>query len=112
MPFDRPEPRIPYKVRKIEDRECFAAFGRQAAETIAPLVADPLVGSYWPLAVARSRQTDNLGACLSQSRHELEGRWGLETLSARRAGCFRANHSSGSSPICSARSARVPFGLQ
>ena len=86
--FDRPEPRIPYEIRKIENRECFAAFGRQAAETIAPLVADPLVGSYWPLAVARSRQTDNLGACLSQSRHQLEGRWGLETLEAPQSWVF------------------------
>jgi hypothetical protein len=88
VPFDRPEPRIPYELRKIEDRECFAGFGRRVAEKIAPLVADPLVSAYWPLAAACARQTDNLGACLSQSRHQLEGRWGLETLEAPQSWVF------------------------
>jgi hypothetical protein len=71
-PFDRPEPRIPFEERKIEDRELFASFGRRVAERIAPLVGEPLIDRYWPLVQERVRHCDNLGACLAQARHQLE----------------------------------------
>ena len=85
IPFDRPDPKIPYEERRIEDRELFAGFGDRVVEQIAPLVADPLIGQYWPLVRARMQETDNLGACLAQARHQLEGAFlgglgGLETL--------------------------------
>jgi hypothetical protein len=80
IPFDRPEPGIPYEERKIEDRDLFASFGRRAIEQIAPLVADPLLRQYWPLVQSRAQRSDNLGACLVQARHQLEGNWGLDTL--------------------------------
>ena len=78
--FDRPDPKIPYEERTIQDRELFAGFQQRVLEQIGPLVADPLITQYWPLVRARAEHTDNLGACLAQARHELEGRWGLETL--------------------------------
>jgi hypothetical protein len=80
IPYDRPEPKIPYEERRIEDRDIFAGFGRQVVEKLAPLVADPSIEQYWPLVCARSTETDNLGACLAQARHQLEGFWGLHTL--------------------------------
>ncbi len=80
VPLDRGGTVVPYEERRIIDRQVFADFGRRAAEQMAPLVADPLVRRYWPLAVRRMHETDNLGACLAQSRHQLEARWGLETL--------------------------------
>jgi hypothetical protein len=82
IPFDRPDPKIPYEERRIEDRELFASFGRRVVEQMAPLVADPLIAQYWPLVCSRAEHTDNLGACLAQARHQLEGLfWGsLETL--------------------------------
>ena len=80
IPFDRPDPKIPYEERRIEDRELFTSFGGRVVEQIAPLVADPLMAQYWPLVRARAEQTNNLGACLAQARHQLEGLWGLETL--------------------------------
>jgi hypothetical protein len=80
VPFDRPEPKIPYEQRRIGDRELFATFDRRVIEQIAPLVADPLIAEYWPLVRARMEHTDNLGVCLTQARHQLEGLWGLETL--------------------------------
>jgi hypothetical protein len=43
-------------------------------------VADPLVREFWPQAVARSKEVNNIGACLSQARHGWEARWGLQTL--------------------------------
>jgi hypothetical protein len=78
--FDRPDPRIPYEERRIEDRELFASFGARVVEQIAPLVSHPLIGQYWPLVQARAQGSDNLGAALAQARHQLEGKWGLETL--------------------------------
>jgi hypothetical protein len=80
IPFDRPEPRIPYELRRIEDRRMFATFGRRVARRIAPLVPDPLIEAYWPLVQQRMQQTENLGACLAQARHQLEAAWGLQTL--------------------------------
>ncbi len=48
---------------------------------LRPLVANPILSKYWPLAASRSRVTNNLGACLSQARHQLEAaNWGLQTL--------------------------------
>jgi hypothetical protein len=32
------------------------------------------------MVLERLRETDNLGACLAQSRHQLEGHWGWKTL--------------------------------
>lgn len=80
VPFDRASAEIPYEERPIVDRECLESFGRRAAETISPLVADPLVRSFWPLVVQRARQGDNLGQCLAQARHQQEGQWGAATL--------------------------------
>ena len=78
--FDRPDPKIPYEQRTIQDRELFAGFEQQVVEQIGPLVGDPLIRQYWPLVRARAEHTDNLGACLAQARHQLEGHWGLRTL--------------------------------
>jgi len=80
MAFDRHGPMIPYEERRILDRACFADFGRRVAERIASLVPDPLIRTYWPLAQRRLQATDNLGACLAQSRHALEADMGCETL--------------------------------
>lgn len=80
IPFDEASEEIPYEQRMIADRAMFADFGRRAREAMAALVPDPLLGEFWPRVVERSRETNNLGECLSQSRHQLEGEWGLETL--------------------------------
>lgn len=80
VPFDRPGPVVPFEERSVLDAETFRTFGRRAAEQIAPLVPDPLVREYWPMVLERSRQHDNLGTCLAQARHQLEGQWGLNAL--------------------------------
>jgi hypothetical protein len=80
VPLDEPGAVVPFEERPILNRPLFDTFGQRAAEHIAQLVPDPLLRDYWPLAVQRSRQTDNLGHCLAQSRHQLERRLGLQTL--------------------------------
>jgi hypothetical protein len=78
--FDRPEPRVPYEERQIVDRALFTDFDRRVAEQIASLVPNPLIRQFWPLVLEQAQRTTNLGACLAAARHQLEGRWGLETL--------------------------------
>jgi hypothetical protein len=80
VPFDLPTMEIPYEERRIIDADCLASFGTRAAETIGPLVPDPLVREFWPLVVEHSRQCDRLGECLAQARHQQEGLWGAMTL--------------------------------
>ena len=78
--FDRPDGRLPFEERRILDASLFASFGRRVAQRIAPLVADPLIGRFWPMVLERARHVDRLGYCLAQARHQLEGQWGLQTL--------------------------------
>ncbi len=78
--LDRPEPRVPYEERRVIERRQFEDFGGRVAAQMAPLLGDPLVLSYWPLVRERLAQTDHLGTCIAQARHQLEGRWGLQTL--------------------------------
>lgn len=80
IPLDAPGLPVPYEQRRVQDPDTFADFGRRAAERIAPLVPDPMVTDYWPMVCERLRETDNLGLCVAQSRHQWEARWGLNTL--------------------------------
>jgi hypothetical protein len=80
VPYDRAQPAVPYEERQVADEELLASFGRRAAERIRPLVPDPLVGNFWPMVRSRHAANGNLGACLAQARHQVEGQWGLDTL--------------------------------
>lgn len=78
--FDAPGPEIPFEERTILDRGQFGSFAKRVQSRIAPFVANPLVGEFWKLAVARANETENLGAAIAEARHQLEGQWGLNTL--------------------------------
>jgi len=80
IPFDRRAPAVPFEERSILDHALFASFGSRLSAQIGVLVPNPLSDAYWPLVLRRADATDNLGACLAQARHQLEGFWGLETL--------------------------------
>jgi hypothetical protein len=80
VPFDRAAAETPFEQRGIIDRECFESFGSRAGDHLRSLAPHPLLARYWPLAIARSRETNNVGASLSQARHQCEAAWGLQTL--------------------------------
>jgi hypothetical protein len=80
VPFDAAGPEIAWEERGILDPECFASFGDRVSQRLAPLVPDPIVRRWWPLAVERARGAHRLGLALAQARHALEERFGLETL--------------------------------
>ncbi|MCE9555627.1 MAG: hypothetical protein K8T91_19940 [Planctomycetes bacterium] len=90
IPFDAPpEPGLPYEECAIRDLPLLESFGARAAETIGPLISSPTVTDYWPLVVERARATGNLGLALAQSRHQLEGQWGVATLELPQSHCCR-----------------------
>ena len=78
--FDAPSEELPYEERTILDQRCWETFGARVQDRIASLVKQPIIGELWPLATALGRRDHRLGECLAQSRHQLEGRWGLESL--------------------------------
>jgi len=78
--YDKAGLGVPHEERPVLDPSTFAGFGENAAQTIRPLAGDPVLGELWPAAIERLQAGQNLGACLAQSRHMLEGRWGLQTL--------------------------------
>ncbi|OYV85076.1 MAG: hypothetical protein B7Z73_14265, partial [Planctomycetia bacterium 21-64-5] len=80
IPFDDATGEVPFARRSIRNRRVFEGFGRTAADWLRPLIDQPLLDAFWPKVVARSRETSNLGECLSQARHRLEGEWGNATL--------------------------------
>ncbi|HVX14598.1 MAG TPA: hypothetical protein VHC22_25650 [Pirellulales bacterium] len=80
IPFDDATGAVPFARRAIRNRRAFESFGRTACDWLRPLVSDPLLGRFWPKVIARSRETDNLGECLAQARHQVEGDWGGATL--------------------------------
>ncbi len=79
MPFDRSN-NLPLEERPIADATVFAAFGERVANTLRPLIDQPLIRGSWPLAVEAGRRTDRLGLALAQMRHRVEASCGLQTL--------------------------------
>lgn len=80
IPFDEATGEVPFARRAIRNRRIFENFGREAGDWLRPFIANPLLNTFWPKVVARSRETNNLGECLAQARHQLEGEWRGETL--------------------------------
>ena len=89
IPFDDASGEVPFARRAIRNRAVFEGFGQKAGQWLRPLVDDPLLDTFWPKVVERSRQTNNLGECLSQARHQLEGEWQNATLEVPQSGVCR-----------------------
>lgn len=85
---------MPFEERRIINPSLWDRFAETVASTIAPLVDRPMIQSWWPQAVARSRDLDSLGYCVAQARHQTELAWGNTTLEVPqsavcRTGAFR-----------------------
>ncbi len=77
---DQGDGNFPAEEREIVDPAYFASFPQRVSQRLAGLVDRPLLNEFWPLVLARSRETQILGTCLAQARHQFEGRWGNATL--------------------------------
>jgi len=81
VPMDRQSASsIPYEERQVLDRSTFESFETSVTKSLGSLVSTPLITSTWPAAVTALQDTLNLGQLVSQSRHQLEGRWGRQTF--------------------------------
>lgn len=80
VPFDAARDEIPWEERTVVDRALFESFGRRASETIRPFIAEPLLKRVWPRIVEATKRTGRIGLGIAQTRHALEGEWGLDTL--------------------------------
>jgi hypothetical protein len=80
VPYDAASQELPYEHRGIADRAVFDRFDAAVAGIVGHVVPRPFVAEFWPMVVARARETDNLGECLAQARHQWEAKWGLATL--------------------------------
>ncbi len=78
--FDKRTDDWPFEERALRDESTLQSFPARAAKAMRGLVDDPLLMSFWPRVVDRARATNNLGSAIAQSRHQLEGEWGLSTL--------------------------------
>lgn len=78
--FDQMLEEMPFEERRLVDPALFGSFAERVRAKLLPAIQEPLVEQLWPMAVAASRSNNNLGTCLSQSRHQLEAMWGLKTL--------------------------------
>ncbi len=77
--FDQVTAAIPYEERAILDQATFASFGRRVQDALQGLIDDPLIVQLWPLARDAAQRSGNLGRCLAEARHRLEGEWGQQT---------------------------------
>jgi len=80
IPFDRPQPGLPFEECRLLDPESFETFGTRVRETVHPFSTDPLIDQLWPLARESARRTDRIHQSLAEARHRIEAAWGLETL--------------------------------
>lgn len=86
--MDQPAGSLPVEHRKVQDRALFDSFGQRVADTIAPLVPDPLIRAWWPSVVeALPRVDGHLGMAIAQARHQLEADWGASSLELPMSKC-------------------------
>jgi len=80
VPLDQPAAELPYEQRGLVDRATMKSFPHRVAQLLKPLVPDPVVNELWPHVLRCLDEEPNLGLCLAQGRHRLEGEWGNVTL--------------------------------
>lgn len=79
LPLDRVVETIPFEQRDVVDAELFRSFADRVRDASSGVLAEPLVRDYWQRVLAARQRSANLGRCLAQARHQLEGEWGQDT---------------------------------
>jgi len=79
LPLDRVVEAIPFEQREIADAELFGSFAERVRAASGDVLPQPLIGEYWQLVLEARRRSPNLGRCLAEARHRLEGSWGQNT---------------------------------
>ncbi|QDS97745.1 hypothetical protein [Adhaeretor mobilis] len=80
VPWDSPMAGVPFEERFVSDRSIWESFGKRATETIRPLVAKPMLETWWPQVLKETAGGLPAGLRLAQARHQTEQEWGLRNL--------------------------------
>ncbi|MHC2069382.1 hypothetical protein ACYFX5_18055 [Bremerella sp. T1] len=78
--YDMPGPRVAWEMTYASSLETLRTFAQRTEETIGPLVANPLVSTFWPDVVEAVESGLPLGLAFSAARSRLEESFGLRTL--------------------------------
>ena len=77
--MDRVVEAIPFEQREVADAALFGSFADRVRTAGSAVLSQPLIEDYWKLVLEARRRSPNLGRCLAEARHRLEGRWGQST---------------------------------
>ena len=79
--FDDPVASMPFEERTVQNEALFESFSNRVLEQGArSLSENSILDSIWPLTIKQSRQGMNLGNAVSSARHQLERKYGSQTL--------------------------------
>lgn len=76
--FDFRAEDAPYEDWTVHDAGQFASFADRMRVVLHPAITDPLVETFWPLALRGADRTDRIGCRFVAARHGLEVAWGVE----------------------------------
>jgi hypothetical protein len=78
--FDEWQGERPYEDLTVADEARFAAFPDEVRARLAGAVDDPVLGEFWPRAVAARGVTDRLGLRFALARRGVEAAWGAHNF--------------------------------
>lgn len=78
--FDEWGGEVPFEEMIVRDESRFAAFGERVRDSLGGAVADPLIESFWPIAVEKRRYSDRVGERFAAARRTIEADWGVKNL--------------------------------
>jgi hypothetical protein len=76
--FDVKPGESPYEDWSCESEALFRSFGDRVRSTLGGLIADPIIDTFWPKAVALARLTPKIGTRFAVARHQVEEEWGVQ----------------------------------
>jgi hypothetical protein len=71
---------LPFEELRVRDESTFASFSERVRRLLCGTVDDPLIESFWPLAVAQRTRTDRLGLRFARARRGVESAWGVRNF--------------------------------
>ena len=83
VPMDRVVEAIPFEQREVADAALFGSFADRVRDGWQRRALATVDRAYWKLVLEARRRSPNLGRCLAEARHRLEGRWGQSTWKCR-----------------------------
>jgi hypothetical protein len=78
--FDGPSAEAPYEDWRVVSEDLFATFADRVRTELGPIVADPVLDSFWPHAMRAAETTDRAGLRFAVARRSVEGGWGVRNL--------------------------------